>query len=171
MAKADLTAARLRELLDYNPETGVFAWKVRKSIRRSVGATAGTVQVSNAGSYKRVSIAIDYARYKAHRLAWLYVYGEWPAGVIDHINGDSMDNRIANLRDTNQFANLQNLKRVRSDSRTGVQGVGYDARRRKYTASIRAFNKRYRLGSFETAEAAQEAYIAAKRRLHPSIAI
>ena len=86
-----ITQEELKELLDYNPETGLFTWNVYNNIKNKT--TAGTF---NDGY---IQIKIKQKIYQAHRLAWLYVYGEWPKGQIDHINGIRDDNRIENLRD------------------------------------------------------------------------
>ena len=91
-----LTAERLRELLNYDPLTGVFSWRVNGRGRSGVGTVAG------GSNHKR--IAIDKKEYFVHRLAWLYVHGCWPTEDIDHINGDPSDNRIANLREANSVS-------------------------------------------------------------------
>lgn len=94
MSNNHLTAERLRELLDYDPETGYFRW------RRDVGARAWKGQL--AGTMARDGyeyIGIDRRRYPAHRLAWLYVHGEWPRGLLRHLNWLRSDNRLENLRE------------------------------------------------------------------------
>jgi len=92
MSKAHLTSARVRELLDYSHESGEFHWLQPRGANTPQGALAGTY--TRAG---RVRIGIDGANYPAEELAWLYVHGEWPAGKLRHVNGQTWDNRIENL--------------------------------------------------------------------------
>lgn len=92
MKKETLSAEEARELLDYNPLTGGFRWKVNKGAR----AMAGSI-TANAGIHGRPCIVINGINYKAHRIAWLLYYGEWPAGLVTHVNGVTTDNRIVNL--------------------------------------------------------------------------
>lgn len=122
-----MDATTLRTLLDYNPLTGQFTWRVRAAHRIHVGDIAGVICKSTG---YRV-IGINGVRHSAHRLAWLHVHGEWPAQNIDHINGDRSDNRIENLRDVSQQTNTLNRKRVRSDADEsvvypGVRWVGHE---------------------------------------------
>ena len=155
MSKNDLTAARLREL-HYDPETGVFT-------HRRTGKPAG-----NALPDGRLRICVDYRSYKAHRLAWLYVHGDWPNGCVDHINRDPSDNRIANLRDTTKAENTQNVTAARKSSRLGLLGVRKVWRR--YAARIKADGQERHLGYYDTPEEAHAAYLGAKRELHPGFA-
>lgn len=99
-----LTQAYLKERLEYNPETGLWKWRLGytgngKKQEWFLGA------VSSRSRY--ASIKVSYIQYQAHRLAWLYIYGKWPDGEIDHINGDRKDNRIANLRDVDHPTNMR----------------------------------------------------------------
>jgi hypothetical protein len=82
----ELTAERLREVLNYNPGTGVFTWRVQTGRRAPVGAIAGCITW-----YGYIAIKIDCCRHLAHRLAWFYVTGAWPKDQIDHINGNRSD--------------------------------------------------------------------------------
>lgn len=154
-----LTADRLRDLLDYNSETGIFRWKVRVARRVRVGDIAGSAD----NGYRE--IRIDYTAYRAHRLAWLYAHGVWPK-EIDHINGVMDDNRLLNLRDATKSENQQNQRRAQSNNKTGLLGVSL--RRGKFQAQIMASGKNLHLGYFATAELAHAAYVQAKRRLHPA---
>lgn len=157
-----LTAERLRELLDYDPETGVFRWKVRTSNRIKVGDVAGCARINR--EYVKIKIVGHKIGFYAHRLAWLYVYGEWPSGDVDHINGKKGDNSISNLRLADRSKNMQNLKIANKNSRTGLLGVHID--KKKFGASITLNYKRIYIGNFDTAEEAHQAYLEAKRRLH-----
>lgn len=115
--EASLTAARLREVVDYDPTTGVFRWKEKKKGWRVVGAVAGT---SFPNGYR--FIGIEGYRFLGHRLAWLYATGEWPKDEIDHINGDKSDNRIANLRPVTRQQNNWNGA-VRAQSTSGHRHI------------------------------------------------
>ncbi len=155
-----LTAERLREVLDYFPETGVFRWKIaRPGI--AVGAVAGRV---NGQGYRQ--ICIDGRRYQAHRFTWLYVHDRWPMAEIDHINGIRDDNRLTNLREASRSDNTQNLRRAQCNNKVGLLGVTKSLG--KFQAQIKVGGKKLYLGTFETAELAYAAYVAAKRQFHPA---
>ena len=109
-----------------------------------------------------VAIRLDDTLYTAHRLAWLYVNGEWPAEQIDHINRDRADNSITNLRSVTNAENAQN-QRARAN-KSGFAGVRKE--NNKWLAEIKVNYKPIRIGLFETPEAAHEAYVAAKRKFH-----
>jgi hypothetical protein len=154
-----ITQSRLHELLSYDPETGVFAWKKRTG-RCSAGAIAGC---QDDRGY--VVLSIDGKRYYAHRLAWLYSTGQFPSKSIDHINGEKFDNRIKNLRDVNTQTNLQNLKKAMvTNKSTGILGVR--KLRGKFLAQITIEGKETHLGTFNSAEDAYAVYLQAKRRFH-----
>jgi hypothetical protein len=164
MAKADLTAERLRELLDYNPETGIFTWRQAPSNSIKAGSIAGS---KNHDGYRRIKInLIDHA---AHRLAWFYVHGVWPAHEIDHINGIRTDNRICNLRDVPRMDNMQNQRTAQRGAKSGFLGVY--SNHGKWRAAIQVNKKTIALGNFATPEEAHQAYLEAKRRLHPTCTI
>jgi hypothetical protein len=113
-----LTAERLREILHYDPETGVFTNKVKRNRRTVIGTVAGSVYTKG---YR--GVIIQRVRYRENRLAWLYVYGVWPVGQVDHINHDRADNRIANLRDVSAFENTRNRQVSRTAPESGCPGV------------------------------------------------
>lgn len=157
----ELTAERLRELLNYHPDTGVFVWrKSRPGL--AAGSAAGTKD--NKG-YQIISV---YGRpRKAHRLAWLHVYGRWPVAHIDHINGNVSDNRISNLRECDASQNGQNQKKAHKKNLSGLLGVGWHKASGKWQATIKTAGKSKHLGSFDTPEEAYAAYLKAKAELHP----
>lgn len=157
------TAQRVRQVFDYNADTGIFKWKSCLSDRSMNGEMAGGLD-----SIGYWMLSVDGGRFHAHRIAWLYVYGEWPKGVIDHINGDRSDNRIANLRDVTHAANIQNQRKAsRANRSSGLLGAHWSERRGKWHSCITANGVAHNLGYFVTAEEAHQAYLAAKRRLHP----
>jgi len=116
-------------------------------------------------------ITICGKRYAASRLAWFYVYGEWPKNVIDHKDHDITSNSIANLRDISCAENSQNQVKPHKDSSTGFLGVRFHAHKNLYQARIQTGGKRIALGCYKTAEEAHEAYVSAKRNLHSTCTI
>lgn len=159
-----ITYEQLKSALDYDQETGVFKWKIRGGRSVVPGAIAG-------GDNGKGHISIGYKgkRYMAHRLAWLYTYGEWPKHQIDHINVNPADNRIANLRDVSHSVNKQNMRRARADSSIGLAGVSMNHKR--YAAHIRLNSKRHYIGTYDTPEEAHSAYVSTKRDLHEGCTI
>ncbi len=153
-----LTAERLREVLNYNPETGIFTW--REAIAKCClpGKIAGSLKQQGY-----VAIRLFGVYYKAHRLAWLHVTGAWPTYRIDHLNGVRNDNRWNNLRDVPQSMNAQN--RHVTNAASGYTGVRQKCHR--FEASIRVEDQYVFLGMHSTAEEANEAVKAAKRIHHP----
>lgn len=157
--QSNLTQARLKELLKYDPETGEFT---RRLGRR--GYAAGT-RAGTAHPEGYIVITIDRVRYLAHRLAWFYIHGVWPPADTDHINGKRADNRIANLRCATRAENSQNVRCSRRGSELGVLGVSRN--RDKFRACIRIAGVPTHLGTFPTIEEAEQAYLRAKAELHP----
>ena len=163
-----LTLEQLRAALDYDPGTGIFTRKHRLECPphwngRWVGKPAGVVDKG----YRVVTI--NYVRYQASRLAWLFVYGEWPENLIDHVNSDTDDNRITNLRDATFSQNGGNMRTPHRNT-SGFKGVSWSERRKKWAAQIGARGRYYNLGSFNTAEEAYDAYCKAAARLHGEFA-
>lgn len=148
----DLTPEKLKEFLHYDKDTGVFTWKKDVCNRAKMGNVAGCVGVKGY-----VLISIDYKRYTAHRLAWLYHYNEAPPKFIDHINGKKEDNRICNLRPATQSQNAANCPK-RSHNKTGYKGVCYDKRRKKFLAQLQCKGKMIFLGYFDDPKEAHQSY-------------
>ena len=155
----ELDAAVARELLIYDQETGVIRWRKPTHKVHIDGAQAGTITTKG---YRQ--LMIRGRTYLAHRVIWLYVYGEWPEQTIDHINSVRSDNRISNLRSVPHAINAQNIHAARSDSKSGVMGV--TSRDGLFYARIWIQGHGKRLGSFRTQEEAHAAYVEAKRKHH-----
>jgi hypothetical protein len=156
-----LTQEKLKSLLRYDPETGVFT-RLQKAAHNAGGGT-----VNRLSGYRTLSV--EGKLYYAHRLAFLYMTGAWPEHQADHINGDREDNRWSNLRDATPLVNQQNLVSAQSNNCTGFLGVSYAPKRRgekKYVAQLFANGKRRHCTYHETPEAAHAAYLVAKRQLH-----
>ena len=153
MSKPNST--RLRALLNYDPDTGVFTRRI--GVR---GFAAGSI-VGSLNSNGYIYAKVDGYRCYVHRLAWCYVYGDWPSSELDHINNNPTDNRISNLRLSNPSANNLNKHRPRSDNKSGYRGVV--AQNNKWRADIKLHGKHKYLGVFDTAEAAYAAYLNAKK--------
>jgi len=157
-----LTQERLKELLSYDPETGVFVWVVKPSQRVYIGAVAG-IKKPNGYWY----IKIDCKLYRAHRLAWLYMTGAFPPGQTDHINRARADNRFANLRAVTHSENQHNRIKQKNNT-SGLKGVSYHKASKKWLAQIWSSNVSKYLGVFLTPEEASAAYLAAQRIYHPT---
>lgn len=155
--KTFVTAEHVRALLDYDPATGVFTRRVRTSSQVAVGERAGTL---DSGGYRRIRIGNQ--RYQAARLAWLWVHGRWPAHEIDHINRVRNDDRIANLREATRIEQEGN-KGPPAHNNSGLRGVSWDKRDRRWRAGIRINGRKRNLGNFSTKEEASAAYGAAAR--------
>lgn len=174
MAKtSSITAKYLRSRLDYDPATGVFIWRARSTPpgindggwnRRIAGKVAGTVSVQG---YRHISI--DNKLYRANRLAWLYVYGRFPPRHVDHEDEDRLNDRIANLRPATHAQNLWNHGPNRNN-RSGVKGVFWDKKRRRWRAEIAAEGKQIALGVHHTKAAAKAARDEAARKYHGDFA-
>ena len=153
-----LTHERLCEVLSYDPETGNFIW-LRCPLRPYlVGKTAGSKHRTG------VVVTVDKLGFGAHRLAWFYMTKTWPIGEIDHRDGNPHNNAWSNLRDGDRFQNQQNLRKAKSTNKSGLLGAMTAGEMHCSKISVRG--KSIFLGYFDTAEAAHQAYIAAKRNLH-----
>jgi hypothetical protein len=151
---SELTPEILREYLAYDAITGEFTRRISTAPSVKVGDVAG----SSDGLYTKINLLGK--RYYAHRLAWLYVYGVWPQNEVDHINGDKFDNRIENLREATRSQNCANRPAL-ATSKSGVKGVCWDARKRRWIAQIRVDGVSRIIGHFESQSAAKAAYDAA----------
>ena len=156
---AEITQERLRQFLDYHPETGFFTWsedggngKRRKGERAGYPAKKG---------YR--GIAVLGKEYFEHRLAWFYVHGRWPPDQIDHRDLDKANNAIGNLREATQAQNQWNTP-ARRTSTTGMKGVTVNAG--KFVPQIHIDGRQLALGRFDTPQEAKNAYDEAARAYH-----
>lgn len=160
MAQYLLTPEELRARLHYEPETGVFTWRDGRRAGQSAGGVTGPDRAPCIG------IGINHGFYKAHRLAFLWMLGRWPTNFVDHCDGNSLNNRWANLRECTNAENIRNGK-----ARGGVcrkKGVTREAG--AYRARIVVDGKAINLGRHTSREAAHEAYRIAARKYHGEFA-
>lgn len=129
-----INESELKELLHYDPETGIFTW-YKKGSGRSSDLVAGIKTV-----YGYIDLKVKGVTYKAHRLAWLYMYGVWPERYLDHINHVRHDNRIVNLRDATRKDNSKNISMTKNNT-SGIIGVRFDKQRKKWHAYVRVEGK------------------------------
>lgn len=148
---APLTWQRLHELLSYDPQSGIFVWKVT-GYRIQAGQVAGSPHKKGY-----VSIMLEQRNYLAHRLAWLYMTQEWPAETIDHRNRIRTDNTWANLRPASYSQNNANTG-LKSINTSGAKGVSWDRNRGKWKAQITISGRNCFLGRFNSIDEAAEAY-------------
>lgn len=146
MAAHILTQELLKSQLHYNPETGIFTWIVKRA-----NLIAGCTDSSG-----HVQIKVNGTLYLAHRLAALYMNGNFPDRCIDHINGIKTDNSWANLRIATRYQNGYNI-RITKTNTSGVRGVSWSMRDKKWVARCSVEGKRYSLGYYDDIELARNA--------------
>lgn len=149
----------ISEILSYDADTGLFVLLKSGRGRGKVGSIVGS---RNAAGY--LAFNVCGVKLYAHRVAWLLAHGAWPLNMIDHLNGDKADNRIANLRDVPRALNVQNVVKPRRGNKAGLLGVA--PTRSKWRAEIRRGEESKHLGVFDTPEEAHLAYCTAKKQLH-----
>jgi hypothetical protein len=153
-----LTQERLKDLLEYDPLTGVFYWRVDRGGKARVGTVAGVTRdgVGNRSAYRYITV--DWVKYPAHKIAFLYMTGRWPNELIDHKDMNGLNNTWGNLREATEEQNRANT-RARAQNKLGVKGVY--ARRGGYCAEITRSGRKIFLGDYPTLRLASEAYLAA----------
>lgn len=142
MSEATLSRERVGELLSYDPEAGVFTWKEGRPNQVSAGDTAG---YTRRDGY--MILVVDRKCYLAHRVAWLLAHGKWPAAMIDHIDGNPANNRLSNLREATCAQNMMNMA-LSPKNTSGVKGVSWDTKYKKYQAYITVAHRKKSLGYF-----------------------
>lgn len=156
----ELTVEFIRDRLDYNPNNGEFKIRKKSGKKGVVGNKTGS-----KGKNGYVYLYLNNNVALAHRVAWVYVYGEWPNEQVDHINRDRSDNRISNLRLASQSQNSCNGS-LRSTNKSGYRGVSWSKEKKKWVSRIVKDRKQYVLGYFDDKEKAYMAYLEAANRLH-----
>lgn len=158
----------LRQLLDYNPETGILTWKARDEticpddrVRKSfntqfAGKIAGSVRSSDRLHYYEIQIS-PFGKFFSHRIAWKMHYGEEPPEIMDHVDGNGLNNKINNIRCATKFQNGWNAQKS-SRNKSGYKGVSFNTEKNKWRAAIHVNNKTRLIGYFSTPEEAGEAY-------------
>ena len=152
-----LTQEYLKSILDYDLDTGVFTWKVNKSQSTKAGDVAGWVCDGYRG------IEINNKGYKAHRLAWLYVYGEMPKNLIDHIDNNRSNNRISNLREATYQSNSENYKTPKTN-KSGVKNVSWYKNLNKWVVSMSIKKTKKTIGYFDDLELAELVAVEARNK-------
>jgi HNH endonuclease/AP2 domain len=148
MKRNILTQEFLKEMLDYDPLTGIFTWKVSLQNKVKIGQVAGYIRKDG---YR--FITVNGTKYRAHRLAWFYVYGVWPTKDLDHRYGIRDDNRISELREATKSQNAANTSKHK-DNTSGFKGVCWDKQAKKWKARIMINGKNKTLGLFDIIEEA-----------------
>lgn len=159
--KVEIPIEHLWEAFNVDFEKGLLFWKKQVGARAKIGALVGTKDPSG---YFRAHL--NSQRFLIHRAIWAMKHGEWPQGIVDHINGDPSDNRIINLRLANKSQNNANSSKAQKNNKLGVKGVSFDKKSKKYRADIRKNYKRIHLGWYQTIEEASAAYIAASQHYY-----
>ena len=147
----------------YNRDSGEFRRRFESSSGHPAWSIAGSV---TSGRVPYLVIKIDGVLYLCHRLAWLYVHGEMPPILVDHRDGNGLNNAIGNLRLATDVQNKQAPTRATKASKSGLRGVSFDKRYGNWIAAISLGGKTVHIGRYQTAEAAHAAYMDAKRREH-----
>lgn len=150
-----LTLGRLKEVLTYNRSTGLFRWKVKTAQRTVIGDIAGCIRDDGY-----VVIKIDGKLHLGHRLAHIFVTGEFPKGRLDHRDTNKSNNKWRNLRSATHSQNLSNRRRPKNN-RSGHKGVSWHPKQKRWIARICVERRQLHIGSFKTKKAASAAYNAA----------
>lgn len=159
-----ISQSLLRELFDYDPETGFLTRLITVTSSAKSGAVAGCLY---SGGY--LMVAIKKKRYLVHRIIWFYMYGRWPNETIDHVNNVKTDNRWVNLREATYSQNNWN-RSIQRRNTSGVTGVYFEKEQQKWRAIINANGRKHCLGSFVTKEEAASARLAAETIFHGAFA-
>lgn len=161
--KNEITASEVRKVFSYDPDTGDFRNRVDRR-KAKKGEIAG---VLHPDGYRR--ICYRKRNYGVHRLIWLYVYGQMPSQHIDHINGQTADNRITNLRLASAAENHWNMGKAKINT-SGFKNVFWSKKDKKWFVSVTKERKRHYITGFQTAAEANEAAITLREKLHGQFA-
>ena len=157
-----MTQSKLKSLLQYNNKTGVFIWvNPPKNHVGKTGKVAGCIQSDKGKDYK--VIRIDKKGYKAHRLAWLYTHGTFP-DYIDHKDGNSLNNKMSNLKKCTVLMNNQN--HTKTSNKSGLPVGVRSTKNGRYQARVKANGKTYHLGTFDSIKEASDKYTSKRLSLH-----
>jgi HNH endonuclease/AP2 domain len=167
--KALITHSELLEAMDYNPETGIFRWKHRSDCSKRWNSRYAGKIAGGIGPQGYMIIGFNGEKYRAHRLAWLYMTGEWPSEHIDHKKGNRLDNRFAKLREATNAQNIRNSTKKRTNT-SGIKGVYWNRKCKKWQAQIVMNYVHHYLGVFTNIEDAEKAYREAADSLHGEFA-
>lgn len=159
LARNSITVERLREVLDYDPATGIFRNRVKRSSNARIGDIAGTL---HSKGYWQINV--DGKLYLAHRLAWFYMTGKWPTIETDHDDLNKLNNKFENLRDATMSQNRAN-KAAQKNNTSGIKGVSWYKKNKKWIASIRLNRRQIYIGLFQTIDEAAAAYAKAASEL------
>jgi len=161
-----ITQEELKKQLHYNEETGIFTRLISNHHSVKIGDKAGSLD------HDYWKIVVNKKQYYAHRLAWLYVYGEWsnfPESVIDHIDGNKQNNKIINLRKITHQENILNQKK-RINNTSGVKGISWHKRSKNWQARVMINGASKYLGGFDNLEFAELVVMEARRKYHGEFA-
>lgn len=157
----DIELHTLRSLFSYDENSGIVRNKITRSSNARQGDAVGSLE---ARGYLRMKVC--GRQIYVHRLVWALFYGEWPANLIDHINGNKSDNRICNLRDVDFQTNVQNITAPTVRNRSGFRGVHWDKYNKKWRASVKFNGRSIFAGLFDDVKEASDAYWQCKRKTH-----
>jgi len=163
-----ISQQELKAIFSYNENTGALVWLMNRGTRKVKGLEAGWIVIPQRGRTKYIDIRVNGFAYKAHRLAWLYVHGEWPL-IIDHIDGDGTNNRMSNLRNVTESENTRN-RPLQLNNSSGHSGVYLCKPSGKWYAIIGVKGKKVSLGHFDLIDDAIKARKEAEKKYgyHPN---
>ena len=157
----------LKKILTYHPDIGVFFWSENRGSNKCVFKAAGYIPPDG---YRRISI--NGKKYKASRLAWMFVFGVIPVGfIVDHIDGNPHNDAIDNLRCVSILENQQNQRKAQKNNKCGLLGVSYWKATNTYRAQIRVGGRKKTIGYYPTPQTAHQAYLETKREAHKGCTI
>lgn len=165
-----LTQSRLHSVLDYNPVTGIFAWKATGKGRKTVVGTPHRYWRDGESVLSGYwSIVVDQKAYLAHRLAWFYVHGVWPEAELDHDDRNGLHNAIGNLREATRAQNMKNVGLSKANT-SGAKGVRRSRNGKGWQADVRVDGKTKYVGTYASVDEAATAAREAREQYHGDFA-